>query len=268
MPGSGKEQKGVAYAFGDGELAARRLELVAEVFAPTSRTFLAQTVDFRPRLALDLGSGLGHTTRLIADELEPEATVGIEASPTFLSAARSTTRDSSVSFVEHDVTKMPLPPGDAGLIFARFLLTHLEQPEAAVAGWAAQLRPGGLLLIEEVEWIRTEHPVFGDYLEILAAMLSSRGNELYAGPRLDETRIEIGWTRRSSRVARVRPTTGQAARMFSMNLPNWRGDAFVRENYSDEAIDRLQAGLSELCASRDEGEVVWGLRQIAIGKDQ
>ena len=95
MPCSERDQDSTAYAFGDSKLAARRLGLVAEVFAPTTRAFLAE-VDFRPRLALDLGSGLGHTTRLIADVLKPTKAVGIEASAAFLSAAQSTTQDSGV----------------------------------------------------------------------------------------------------------------------------------------------------------------------------
>ena len=263
MPHSKRDRKNTAYAFGDGELAARRLGLVSEVFAPTSRAFLAE-VGFRPRLALDLGSGPGHTTRLVADTLQPTKTVGIEASKAFLSAARTTTQNSSVSFVEHDVTRMPLPLRDPDLIFARFLLSHLPRPETSVVDWATQLRPGGLLLIEEVEWIRTEHPIFGTYLKVVEAMLADRGHELYVGARLNAIGEEDGWRRRSSRVVRLRPSTAQAARMFSMNLTNWRGDPFVREDYSGETIDRVEAGLSELSASQGEEEIVWELRQIVI----
>lgn len=260
------ERERKTYAFGDSELAARRLDLVADVFAPTTRAFLAGAVDFRPRLALDLGSGLGHATRLISDTLQPAATVGIESSPAFLSAARATTYDGSVSFIEHDVTRMPLPPGGADLIFARFLLSHLQRPEAVVADWTKQLGSGGLLLLEEVEWIQTLHPVFDAYLEIVAAMLAHHGSELYVGPRLDAMHEDTGWTRRSSRVVRLGPTTGQAARMFSMNLANWRRDDFVRATYPDEHIDRLEVGLSKLRASRGEAEIRWGLRQIAIAR--
>ena len=127
-----------------------------------------------------------------------------------------------------------------------------------------QLRPGGLLLIEEVKWIRTEHPVLGAYLEIVEAMMANRGHELYVGARLNAISEEDGWRRRSSRVARSRPSAAKAARMFSMNLANRRGDRFVRETYSSETIDRLEDGLSELSASQSEEEIVWGLRQMVI----
>lgn len=260
MSRSEGEQREVAYTFGESDLAARRLELVAEVFAPVSRAFLAEAVNFRPRIALDLGCGPGHTTRLIADTLGPAETVGIERSAAFLSEARTTAR-SGVSFIEGDVTNMPLRPGEADLIYARFLLAHLSQPEAAVRDWVNRLHPDGLLLLEEVEWIRTEHPSLGHYLEVLEAMMAHHDNELYIGPRLETIRDD---DLHKSRVTRLQPTIGQAARMFSMNLANWRESAFVQSNYAEEEIDHLEAELSKLGDSREKGEICWGLRQIVL----
>src|SRR5207244_4984965 len=55
------------YAFGDTELASRRLALVAEVFDGPTRDFIFTEALSRPPLALDLGCGPGHTTRLLAE---------------------------------------------------------------------------------------------------------------------------------------------------------------------------------------------------------
>jgi SAM-dependent methyltransferase len=200
----------------------------------------------------------------MASMLQPEKTIGLERSKSFLSAVQARSRIPSVSFVEHDVTKMPLPSGgNADLIYARFLLAHLPNPERVVVDWATQLQPGGLLL-EEVEWIWTEHPVFDTYIGIVAKMMANRGNELYVGLRLNTICEKEGLRRHLSRVAQLRPTTGQAARMFSMNLPNWRNEPFVRANYTDGEIDYLATELSKLSVSRTEGEIGWGLRHIAI----
>ena len=61
------------YAFGDSALAARRLGLLADLFEPASRPFLARFADRRLELAVDLGCGTGHTTRLLASVLAPAA---------------------------------------------------------------------------------------------------------------------------------------------------------------------------------------------------
>jgi hypothetical protein len=47
------------YAFGDTALAAARLATVAEVFAPTSHSFLSNFAQRSFDLALDLGCGTG-----------------------------------------------------------------------------------------------------------------------------------------------------------------------------------------------------------------
>ena len=259
---SDKERRETVYTYGEDDLAADRLALLAELSERASRSFLSEAVGFRPHLALDLGSGLGHSTHLIAEVLEPDQVVGVERSASFLSKAQAGARE-GISFVEPDVTRMPLPySGEADLIYARMLLSHLTNPEGVVIDWLAQLAPGGLLLLDEVEQIETEHPVFRAYLEILTEMMTHHGQELYVGPRLDAASERL--KRRMSRLASAAPTTAHAAKMFSMNLANWRENEFVRANYSEEEIDRLEADLSALTASRERGEICWGLRQIAI----
>lgn len=265
MRESGRISNGSSvYTYGEGDLASRRLELVAEVMERSSRSFLAEAVGFRPHLALDLGSGLGHTTRLIAEVLGSRRVVGVERSEDFLSKARSGTPE-GVSFIGGDVTQMPLPHGgEADLIHARLLLAHLPQPETVVEDWLAQLAPGGLLLLQEVERIDTEHRAFRDYLEILEQMMVHHGQELYIGPRLDVS--TEGPRRRMSRATPMHPTTGQAASMFSMNLTNWRENEFVKNHHSKEKIDHLANELSDLLASQARGEIRWGLRQIVLAK--
>jgi hypothetical protein len=57
------------YTFGDTSLAARRLALLADVFEPPSRAFLAEftrVAGDQLDLAVDLGCGPGHSTRLVA----------------------------------------------------------------------------------------------------------------------------------------------------------------------------------------------------------
>jgi SAM-dependent methyltransferase len=250
------------YTYGEGDSEANRLALVAELFEGASRSLLSDAVGFRPRLALDLGCGPGHTTRLLAEVLRPDRVVGVERSANLLSKARVAASE-GISFARHDVTRMPLPHGgEADLIYARLLLSHLPDPEKVAKDWLAQLAPGGLLLLDEVERIETEQPVFREYLAILARMMAHHGQELYVGPRLEAA--TRGPERRISRIAPASPTTAHVARMFSINLANWRGNDFVRTNHTKKELDRLAEGLSELTESRDTAEIRWGMRQIAI----
>lgn len=261
---SGRLEEGceTVYTYGEGDSEADRLALVANLFDESSRAFLSGAVGFRPRLALDLGCGPGHTTRLVDQVLRPDRVVGVDRSASLLSKARTRARG-GISFVARDVTRMPLPHGgEADLVYVRLLLSHLPNPEEVAIEWLAQLTPGGLLLLDEVERIETEQPVFREYLGILARMMAHHDQELYVGPRLETA--TRGPERRINRIAPVSPTTAHVARMFAINLANWRGNDFVRANHAKKELDRLAVGLSRLTESRDTVEIRWGMRQIAI----
>jgi SAM-dependent methyltransferase len=193
----------VSYLFGDTDLAADRLEFLAGVFREPTLAFLRDALPGCPSIdvALDLGCGPGFTTRLLAETLRCRRVVGLDSSSSFIEAARSTATP-GVSFELHDVTALPLPVDvDAiDLIYSRLLLTHLPRPGELVARWIDELRPGGLLLLEEPEWIDTGVSAFSTYLDIVADMMRDQSNELYLGPILDQLDLRPHATRRLSRV--------------------------------------------------------------------
>lgn len=226
------------YTFGDTEEAALRLGLVANVFDPASRRFLGDDVGkVRPRLALDLGCGPGYSTRLVAEVTGARRTVGLDTSHAFLARARADA-PTGTEFVHHDAVDVPFPTGPADLVYCRLLLAHLRNPAVIVGRWTTKLRPGGLLALDEVEFIETGQPTLQRYEEIVVALVASRGGSMYAGPIIDEITGGDGWRRRISR-RRVYPVPlAKAAEMYAMNLRTW-------------AKQPLRAG--ELLARRAEG---------------
>lgn len=250
-----------SYTFGDTPLAAERLRLVARVFAEPSRAFLAEAVAVPPRVALDLGCGPGLTTRLIAEVTGAARTIGLDVSAAFLELAELDAPP-GLEFARHDATELPLPEAPVDLVYCRLLLAHLPDPEATVVAWASQLTPGGRLLVDEVEWIDTTHPVLSAYEQTVVGLVASRGAPMYAGPVVDELREGSGWQQRSSVVRVVPVATCAAARMYSMNLATWRDDPYIRAQHSPDRIARLAHDLGQLAESSDTGEITWGIRQV------
>lgn len=252
------------YSFGHTDEAAERLRLVSELFEPEMAAFLRRAGPRRPALALDLGCGPGYTTNLLSRVLEPEQTVGIDTATHFLDLARRGAPPSGVSFVEHDVTTAPFPTGSADLVICRLLLTHLPDPAAGLRLWATQLRPGGIILADEVEGIDTGDPVLRRYLGVLETLIENTGGRLYAGRDLDRfepgPELEIS----SSEVATLEVSITDAARMFRMNLGLWRSNPFIRANHSDASLDALAADLKNLAGGEHPGGVVWRMRQTAF----
>jgi SAM-dependent methyltransferase len=232
------------------------------VFALSSRLFLQEVVGTAPPVAVDLGCGPGYTTRLLADVTHCAQAIGLDSSEHFLSLATRNT-PAQLSFARHDVTQIPFPTGSSDLIFCRMLLTHLRDPLSMVERWGTQLRPQGFLLLEEVEWIRTEQPLLRQYLAIVAALLEQQANELYIGPLLEKQQVDDGLRCRLSRVYHLPVSTAQAATMFAMNVPSWKNHPFIQQQYGT-IIDQLERDLQALADhSTSEGEIEWGMRQLA-----
>jgi SAM-dependent methyltransferase len=250
------------YLFGDSDLAARRLEVVHAVFAPASRHLLQEVVDQGIGLVADLGCGPGACTRFLAEVTRCDRAVGLDSSERFIALAREHPTE-RVAFHLHDVTEVPFPVGPSDLVYGRLLLTHLHDPGVVLGRWASQVRPGGQLIVEEVELIETEQPTLRAYLDVLAAVMARRGTELYIGAGLDRIGELAGMERELSRVARIPVATAQAATMFRMNLETWGNDDDVTARLGSGAIDALRAGLRELVASdRTRVDIEWGMRQI------
>jgi trans-aconitate 2-methyltransferase len=258
------------YLFGDGDLAAERLRLLADVFGPSTLPFLEQLIAHDPRQILDLGCGPGYTTRLLANVFPRADVLGLDNSDTFIEIARRA-QPERVSYQLADVTKT-LPGGPYDLIYCRYLLTHMAQAESAIAAWAEHLRPAALLAIEENDWIHSEEPAFTEYLGIAQALLAVAGNKLYIGAELEACSAWQSVVKKSSELVPIAVTNRDAARMFLMNLHSWRNQSpasparrFVEQNYRASELDRLRRDLESL--SNDEpnrSSITFGRRRLLL----
>jgi trans-aconitate 2-methyltransferase len=271
------------YAFGDGPAAARRLDLLAELFEPASRSFLARVAsrdrpagvgpgladrppglaEHQPELAVDLGCGPGHTTRLVAEVLRPDRALGLDQSAFFVALAERSAGP-EVGFAVQDVTRVPFPCPQADVCYGRLLLSHLPDPGAVLAAWATQLAPGGLLLADEVERIHTDLPALRGYLEVAGALLATRGHTLEVGPVLARLPDPPGLVRRDDRIGHLAPPANRAASMFALNLAVWRGEAVRAGVATAEQLDRLATDLAAVADGEVEGSIRWELRQLVL----
>ena len=106
------------YLFGDAPLAARRLKVLAEVFAESTQPFLLISAEAEPGVVVDIGCGPGYSTHLLAKSFKQARVVGLDNSESYISLARET-RSDRVSFALHDVTKVPFPVTPADLLYCR-----------------------------------------------------------------------------------------------------------------------------------------------------
>ncbi len=246
-----------AYLFGDQNLAARRLAKLHEVFAASSKTFLKETVKGPVGLAVDLGCGVGHTTEMLRRATGAARCVGMDMSVPFLERALSKYR--RCDFVLADVREgLPLVTADA--MFARYLLTHLPEPERVVHSWLENLSPGGVLLLEENVSFRSEVSALADYMGTITEVMAGQGQDLFLGGRMKSWQVPAGFRIVLLRETCVEEKASVVAEMFGMNFPSWREKAV---GLREEAW--LEALAGRLDAVREEGGIAeWTLCQLAI----
>jgi SAM-dependent methyltransferase len=141
-----------SYALATGEAAAYRLGILHDLYGPGTRRVLLESGLRRGMRVADLGCGVGMVTALLAELVGPGGSVvGIDSSAAQLAQARDrlTKGDAHVRFVEASAEGTGLPPGTFDLVYCRFLLLHLPEPEQALREMFTLLKPDGILVCED-----------------------------------------------------------------------------------------------------------------------
>jgi trans-aconitate 2-methyltransferase len=253
-----------SYTFGDSDLAAERLRLLAEAFAPSSRAFAARLGREPVRVAIDLGCGPGYTTALLQAATGATTTIGLDSSARFVARAwRQASR--GVAFAEHDVTRVPFPAPPADLIYGRFVVTHLPDARTAIADWAEALAPRGRLALEEVDAMTSEDPTLVRYYELVESMQAARGQRMYVGRELATLAPAEAFVVERADTAPVTLPAAIAARLHALNFRTWRNNGFIVANVSAAELDRLGDELDALASGARTAEPVrWRMAQIIL----
>jgi hypothetical protein len=151
------------------------------------------------------------------------------------------------------------------LAYGRLVLAHLPDPATVALAWLEELAPAGRLLLDELEWIRTDEPVLAHYLDLVTELVAAHGSSMFAGPAISALEPSLVGHRRSSEVREWPVPVSEAAEMFAVNLSVWNDDPVVSHSIaSPEELSGLADGLEELSNGQAEGRIVWGLRQVVF----
>jgi SAM-dependent methyltransferase len=246
------------YTFGDTDLAAQRLRLLARVFEPSSARLLSDLPPLGAGSAVDLGCGPGHTTRLLAEHRSVGHVFGLDQSARLLAAAAREHADPRRSFMECDVTALPFPVPPAALIYARFLLTHLRNPAEAVRNWANAALPHARLVLEETAFMTAENPAFSRYYALVEQMQSHYGQRMYIGRELAAVALDSKphWVVERSEIAVSLLPARDMARLHWMNLGTWSQDPFARATYDADELTALATSLEQIASGLIEAPPV------------
>jgi ubiquinone/menaquinone biosynthesis C-methylase UbiE len=119
-------------------------------------TYLAD-IDFHPgSVVLDCGCGTGAVSRELARRLPGGRVIGIDPSPVFLATARTLSGDfPNLSFTEGDCRALPCDDGHFDAVVFHTTLSHVPNPEMALAEAFRVLRAGGVLAVFDGNYTTT-----------------------------------------------------------------------------------------------------------------
>ncbi len=140
------------YVLATGNAAANRLRILHNIYGPGARDLLLRAGIQRGMSVVDLGCGVGMTTQLLAELVGPTGeVVGVDYSAAQVEQARALlpAELSNVRFVEASATDTGLSREAFDVVYCRFLLIHLLDPESALREMHGLLKPEGIIAIED-----------------------------------------------------------------------------------------------------------------------
>src|SRR5262249_43538052 len=132
-----------------------RLRVLARIMYPTSAA-LVDRLGLRDGMrCLDVGCGGGDMSVELARRVAPNGTViAVDMDATEIEVAPRGAKERGIVNLEFrvgDVRELAGGP-EFDLLYARFLLTHLSDPAAALEAFYDVLRPGGVVAVEDIDF--------------------------------------------------------------------------------------------------------------------
>jgi SAM-dependent methyltransferase len=204
--------------------------------------------------AADLGCGVGLVTALLADLVGPQGqVVGIDASAAQLAQARALLHPggSNIRFVQASATDTGLPSGSFDLVYCRFLLIHLPEPERALREMRALLKPGGILVCEDGDLTSagSEPPsALGAFADLWGRLGPRRGVDYTLGRRLFQMVQAAGFPTPQITFNQPVRARGEEKRFLELSVAE-AGPAFVQAGLIKAAdLEHTLAEMKRLAA--------------------
>jgi len=142
------------YVLGDAECELRRLVSQSRLIADITEQVMQRAGIKRGMSVLDCGCGVGDVSLLTARLVGSAGRVlGIDRSVAGINRARERAAEAglpNVSFEVVDDLASFRPPAPVDAVVGRLILMYLREPAAILSHFARQVRPGGLIVFQEL----------------------------------------------------------------------------------------------------------------------
>ncbi|RYY96806.1 MAG: methyltransferase domain-containing protein [Chitinophagaceae bacterium] len=180
----------MSYIIAGGVSGKERLALLGSILNEGTLALLQRLRPGPVKHFLDLGCGGGSLSIAVARSGYARQVTGIDFDENIVALARADAGAQElkqVTFVAGDATTL-VETNTRNVVYARFLLSHLTDPLAALQKMTRALRPGGLLLVEDVDFAghfcEPGNNAFARYVELYERSARANGQDPDIGRRL------------------------------------------------------------------------------------
>lgn len=249
------------YAIRGGIEGRERLRLLSRVMHPTTSALFDRLSVGPGQTCLDVGCGGGDVTLELARRVGPSGrVVGVDLDDTKLQLAQREADDAgvpNVAYRELDIRAQNAPTDPAWtafhVVYARFLLSHLADPARAVGAFGRHLRPGGWVVVEDIDFSGSftwpESAAHRRYHELYCAVVRNRGGNPNLGPQLPILLAEAGFESVEINVVQPAATQGEVKLLDPLTLENIADAVWQDGLASREEVDELVGKLYEFAAN-------------------
>ena len=232
------------YVLATGSAAANRLRILHSLYGPGARRVLLQAGTQPGMRVADLGCGVGMVTTLMAELVGPTGQViGVDFSGAQITQARALLPPgfSNVTFIEASATDTGLPHESFDLVYSRFLLIHLNEPEKALREMRNLLKPDGVLVCEDGDLTAAgSEPAsaLNIFADLFGRLGPAWGVDYTLGRRLFQMVLAAGFPNPEITYNQPVVARGEKKRLLELSLAE-AGSSFVNAGLiTSEELDR------------------------------
>jgi SAM-dependent methyltransferase len=251
--GSSFAMSEIPYIIRGGLSGRERLRILSGVLRPSTSALLDRVGVPDGARCLDVGCGGGDVSLELA--ARGGRVVGVDVDEEKLAIAREEAAAAGldVEYRHADITSEDVGSG-FDLCYCRFLLTHLTDPAGAVRRLHGALRPGGALVVEDIDYGGSvsypDSAVYRRYCDIYVATAELRGCDPHIGPRLPSLLRGAGVQRIEATAVQPMAIEGDVKLACALTLENI-ADAAVAEGVAERGeIEQVATDLHRQAADR------------------